>query len=95
MIGALTEIHNPLSFLYGMVLEREGYQMPSFVLNDVRLQTLSIHHGKKEMSWHQVLCSILQSLSILVKDDATNAEKKKQEAWAGQGIPYCTAQTFA
>ena len=43
----------------------------------------------------QVLCFILQLLSILVSDDATNAEKTKQEAWAGQGIPYCTAQTFA
>ena len=48
LIGALTEIHNPLSFLYGMVLEREGYQMPSFVLNDLLLHSLSIHHDKEE-----------------------------------------------
>ena len=48
LIGALTEIHNPLSFLYGMVLEREGYQMPSFVLNDLLLHNLSVHHDKEE-----------------------------------------------
>ena len=73
LIGALTEIHNLPSFAV-----EHGTGRRRSVLNDLRLHSLSIHHGKKEKGrcWHQVLCS---------------TAVKRQRNWAGPGIPDCTA----
>ena len=77
-----------------MVLEREGYQMPSFVLDDVRPQSLRVLTASKKDRNELAPGSLLHS-AIAVHPCWERCDEKKQKVWAGQGILYCTAQTFA
>ena len=77
LIGALTEIHNLLSFA---VEHGTGRRRP--VLNDLRPHNLSVHHGKQEKGGRRF---------VGTRFPVALPRSRSKETGHVPGIPVCTA----